>query len=240
MPDWALKPLEAFTEHIVELREVISLSKDGIHGLTVMPRFVRVAKLPQESLDKSLAVADKAQSEIDTDFALLHEMSTITLWSSLEAMIKSFLALWLENEKSALNSKGVENLKIRLGEYLQLSGTERCEYILELLYREVRAPLQKGISGFETLLGVFGLSGAFDKDLKKDVFELHNVRNLLVHRRGIADLKFLEACPWLRTEAGKKHRVSNDDFSRYVHAVTEYVITVNDRVAIFFGEEPVG
>jgi hypothetical protein len=55
-------------------------------------------------------------SEVDSDFPLLHGQSTIAMWSSLEAWVRSFVANWLANEPEAWQAEAVQKLKIRLGE----------------------------------------------------------------------------------------------------------------------------
>lgn len=52
-----------------------------------------------------------------------------------------------------------------------------------------------GVARFETLLALVELSGAIDEEHRKGLFELQQVRNVIVHRAGIVDRRLREQCP---------------------------------------------
>lgn len=186
-------------------------------------------------LEHAKEEAELAQKEIDTGFPLLHAQAVVSLWGSLEAFIRTFLAGWLKNEPSARQAEVIRKLRVRLWEYETMDEDERCLHTIELLEQELGASQRRGIERFETLLGVFGLSGDVDEETKKNLYEMYNVRNVLVHRRGIADRRLTDACPWLGVEVGDPVRVTHDALERYVESLNNYFVMLLLRIADHFG-----
>jgi hypothetical protein len=189
-----------------------------------------------ERLKKAHDDAEFAQQELDAGFPLLHAQATVSLWGGLESLIRLFLVEWLRNEPDAMRVMQVQKLKIQLGDYESLSNDEKPYYILDLLERDFQFPLKQGTGRFETLLGIFGIVGTVNEDIKKNIFEMNQVRNLLVHRRGIIDRKFVVTCPWLDVRVGDLLKVSSRDFERYSNSVLDYVLELMLRVGVHFGK----
>lgn len=131
--------------------------------------------------------AELARRELNDEFPLLHAQTTIALWSALEAAIRLVLVRWLQNYKQAMEVEEIQKLRVRIGEYERLEGEDRFSYILDRLEQELAAPLKAGSTRFELLLNPFSLSRPVDKDVRRNLFELNQIRNVLVHlvkRRG--------------------------------------------------------
>jgi len=246
LPKWAATPFHDFLDHQHQLGYLLELSITGISMLRAVPRAVEVlgpdegetGERHSERVEHAHKVAQLAQREVDSGFPLLHAQATVSLWSSLECLVCGFLADWLANKPDALNLEPVRKTRISLGEYEAMAPDQRRHYIIELLEREVHAPFRQGVDRFEALLGVFGLSGPVDDDTKRDLFELSSVRNVLVHRRGIADTRFVKACPWLDLKPGDTVAVSHDNFHRYMGSTTRYIVTLIKRVRAALGLPP--
>jgi hypothetical protein len=240
VPEWASAPFTEFLDHVEELTQVTLLSVKGIQVITSMPTVIAAIRKAtntynEERAGKMEALAELAIREVNKGFPLLFAQGTILLWSSLEFLVKDFLICWLLNEPSAMQIDAVQKLKIPLAQYNTMTVEERHYFIIDSLERETQAILKRGISRFETSLAIFGLSGDIDKEIQKNLFELSNMRNVLVHRRGKADRKFVEACPWLNLTLGEPVTVAAPAFQRYSDSVTEYMLTVFKRVATRFG-----
>src|SRR5690606_7101680 len=125
------------------------------------------------------------------------------------------VALWLQHRKTALSAPQIRKLKIRLGEYLQLSKSEQAAYLVELLEQEIASPLKKGVTRFESLLEPFSLSGGVSESCARTIFELQQVRNVSAHRNGIADRRLKIECPWLKVHIGQPVNVSTEMLVKY-------------------------
>jgi hypothetical protein len=239
---------ELFTEFLDQhekLHDVLHLSMGGIsmirsrhQAMTLLAELDGKLEEEAEKLKRAERDRDLAQRELDNDFPLLHEQATVALWSSLEALIRTFLGRWLENKPEAWQTDAVRRLKVRLGEYESLDRADRCLWIVDLLDQEIGGPLRNGANRFECLLQPFGLSGEIDDEVQKALFELSQVRHVLVHRRGYADKRLLNACPWLSYKGGEPIKIGHAMWRRYDGAVGEYIFEIIRRVALSFGVLP--
>lgn len=239
-----MDPFEEFLDNHKRMDQLLELSIMGISCLRAMPRVVTAtakargdshAESLQSQLDWATRLAELADREVAEGFPLLHAQTLVSLWGSLEALTRTFLVSWLENEPKAMQAEKIQNLSIKLGEYESLQGEGRALYILELLEREIKAPFKDGVNRFESLLGAFGLTGQVEESDKKNLYEMSQLRNVLVHRRGIADKRLVDACAWLGLEIGQPVVITRESYLRYSEAVACYVIELIARVGIYFG-----
>jgi len=171
-----------------------------------------------------------AKVEVDEGFPTLHRQVTLSLWSSLEWLISNLLANLVANEPKILSIEGIRKVKVSIAELENLSGMEKYYYLLSEIERDAKSGLRQGVDRFESTLQVFGLSGSVPETIKKDLFEFGHVRNVLVHRNGVADARFVQACPWLGLSAGQAVIVDEARLSQYIHVVLEYVKLLGDRL----------
>ncbi len=141
----------------------------------------------------------------------------------------------MHHESSAKTIEAIQKLKVSLGEYEAMDSDERCLYIIDRLQQEMESRNRRGIDRFELLFAAFGFETSLDERLKRDLLELYFVRNLLVHRRGIADRKFIQSCPWLRLSVGEQITITSAAYKKYTHAVLAYVIELIVRVGARIG-----
>src|SRR3972149_9971838 len=114
----------------------------------------------------------------------------------------------------------------------------RCYYSTERLEQELESRNRRGVARLGALLQPFGLAGAVPEDTERILLELYHVRNVLVHRRGVADRKLVQAWPWLGLAPGDQVRVTHEQYARYHGAVAAYALELIVRVAGRFGFEP--
>ena len=115
---------------------------------------------------------------------------------------------------------------------------------MRLVYRELERNLKAnerfGVNRIEVLLSVMGLPGQeIPEEVKRNIFEMQQVRNTIVHRGSIADKRLVEACPWLGLVPGAIIRVTHEDYRRYVRSVDDYVVGLINRARAHFGLPPV-
>lgn len=241
LPDWAKKPFEEFLDHQDDLARILHMSMGGISMLRGRYQAIKVLKeIDAEGeetaeLERAARERELAQKEVDNDFPLIHEQATVFLWGSLEALVRSFAASWFGNKPEVWRHDAVKKIRVRLGDYEALDPADRCLWVIDLLDQDAAGPLRAGVTRFETLLQPLGLTGAFSEDGSKTLFELSQVRHVIMHRRGMADRRLIDACPWLSLAAGDRVRISHDMWQRYNAAVGEYVLELIQRVREAFG-----
>jgi len=146
-----------------------------------------------------------------------------------------FIVRWLQNYKQAMEVEAIQKLRVRIGEYERLEGEERFFYILNRLEQELSAPLKTGITRFELLLETFGLSGTVDEDVRRNLFELNQIRNILVHRSGFTDRRLVDSCPWMKLRVGDPVKVNHEMTAHYFQSVMEYATEIIARIGEHFG-----
>jgi hypothetical protein len=214
----------------------------GISMMRAVPKAITALAATEpglENAERRMERAEKdkelAQREVDHDFPLLHEQATIALWSELEALVRSFLARLLASSPAAWQCDAVKKLRVKLGDYVDLEALDRCLWIVDLIDQELSGSLRSGVTRFENLLQPFQLSGPVEADCQKALFELSQVRNVLVHRSGIADRRLLDSCPWLDLKTGDQLRVTHGMWLKYDGAVGVYVLELIQRTRVYFG-----
>jgi hypothetical protein len=245
LPDWARKLFTEYFDHHEELDRLLYLATNGIallrgrhKGLTVLAELDGKLEERRESIEQAARDKELAQKEVDNGFPLLHEQAAIALWGSLEALVRSLVAAWLANKPEAWQVDAVRKLRVRLGDYEPLEPFERCLWVVDLLDHEIGGPLRWGVNRFECLLQPFGMSGSLEDEYQRTLHELSQVRHVLVHRRGIADKKLLDACPWLNVRLGDRVRVTHDMWHRYASTNVEYVAELLKRARVVLLGEP--
>jgi hypothetical protein len=243
-PKWATQAFRRFVDESERLVRIVHLCARGIGVLRGMPKVIEViARVEDKDGEPDTKVrlahareeAELADKEVDQQFPLLHGLGTVALWSLLEAAVLEFVTEWFKNQPDALQTEPVSKLRVRVGDYELSRGDERFSYLAALLDREVSAGVRNGTERFESLLRPLGLGGPVPKGLAKDIFELGQVRNGVVHRGGRVDRKLSESCPWLDLRPEDELKVSQAMFGRYSAAATQYVVLLICRVGERFG-----
>lgn len=268
-PTWSLQPFKDFIDYVERLNQIMHMSMRGISMLRASPGLIKAVAKAEDALSESSTAqqirkaeeeaedalskpsteqkiewaeeeAELAKREVDEGFPILHAQATVALWGALENAIRLFITRWLENFPGALQAEAVQRLRVSIGIYESLQGEDRFFYILDQLERELSAPLRSGVTRFETLLEPFQLSGPIQDSLGQNLFELSQVRNVLVHRVGKADRRLNEACPWLGFAVGDPVTITDDAFLKYSESVLVYVTQLIVRIRERFGDDMTG
>ena len=88
------------------------------------------------------------------------------------------------------------------------------------------------IARLEAILETIEMSGPVRDEVKRALLELSQVRNVLVYRKGLADSKLINLCPWLALKPGDSVRVSQAQFRDYSMAGHWYLVELDVRKCI--------
>ncbi len=236
LPEALTEPLLAFVDDQEEVEDLLELSTTAIAQLRLMPQTLKVlegvarkkAPLAERRRQNAQArrLAGLAHQEAERQFPLLYSQALIALWSALEVLVRDLVIAKIQVSPEVLRAEPFAKLKVRLGEYLSLDEDERGQLIVELLEQDLQARLKPGIGRFEPLLQAIGIGGGTAESIRRQLFELSQVRNVLVHRRGVADRKFVSQCGTLAVPVGKRVTVSPELYARCHAAAMAYVMTL--------------
>lgn len=237
-PEWPMAPLENFLQKAYCLGLTVDLNVRGVRLATKMPSTMTALSTYYRAIgqdfeefgfEEAKKLSEFAQTEIERNFPIIFGQAVVSLWSLLELCIKDFTALCIENDSGILLKDPFLNMKIKLGEYLELGDEERNLYLVDLLEREVGAGIKNGIRRFDVLLDAVDMGGRTPKKMNEIFFEFGQIRNALAHRGDRVDRKLLTSCPWLEFEVGGELRVTELMCTRYFEAAALYVTILKAR-----------
>lgn len=231
---------ERFLQFIDHIWKLTHLCVDGLHKTTKAPELVKAlaelqcaqegrewSDVDKHSVERAEEQATFAKAEADAGFPTLHAHAVVSLWGALEVLCEDLFIARLKEDPKLLKDEQFQKLKVPLVEFHQMDEEDRLGAIYSQIERDTRAG--DGVTRLEQLFKYVGLEGSVDSKTRKAIFELQQVRNLIVHKAGIADPKFVKACPWLNIAKGQKIRVTHKSFGDYGDAVQTYVINLMER-----------
>ena len=170
-----------------------------------------------------------ARAEAERGFPYLFSLAAIKIWTLLECLVDDIVLECLKDLPRCTNIDLIRSLKGPLVEFINAAPDDQAEYLANELKLAVRANLSPGVGRFENVLNPVGMGGPVDDGVRRVLLEIGEVRNIFVHRNGIADRRFVNACPWLKVKLGEPVNLSHEDFHLYHIAATSYVIELDLR-----------
>ena len=242
IPAYVSGPIDRCFNSLINLAELLHMSMRGISVVCNFPKMdehlidltikaeKEVTDKLRTQLEESKRLASFADREANHGFPFLNAFSTVAAWGTLEVAVEDALLGILINEPESLNAEAITKIRVPLAKYEALDKEERMRFILQELARGQAITIGQGVSAFENLLCVFGLSGEVDDGVKKSLWEMNHVRNIVVHRDSLADQRFVQACPWMNVKPGDRVLIDHERFWRYIDAVSGYLKSLRQRV----------
>src|ERR1700722_7269843 len=235
MSDWYTEPFDRFLNFIKEADRVLQLSVKGIYQISKqMPLLEALDNLARFRAERKLAPfeprdfnsakeeAEFARLEIERDFPLLHAHSLVSVWSAIEALFEDVLVAHIIHKPDILKEDVFQKIRILLAAYEQLNQEDKARFLVYELQRSLNSEQRLGVDCFEALLKVVGLSGSVEEKIRRDIYELQQIRHTIVHRASLADRKLITACPWLKIKSGERIMISKEHYRCLSSAVSEY------------------
>ena len=247
LPDYAYWPLHRCLESLHDMYRVLRLSVQGFGLITRRPEMTeRIIELTiavgqevttehKSNLERERVDAEFAENELRNDFPFMHASALVAAWGSLEAAIVDVAVGILLNEPKAFDKDEFMKVRVPLSTFEGLDKEDRVRYLISEVQRPQAAGGGQGVDSFENLLHLFDLSGKVEENVKKTLWEMNHMRNIIVHRDSHADSRLVRACPWLNTKVGERLMVNHSQFGRYGDAVFEYVKTIVHRLVARYG-----
>jgi hypothetical protein len=223
---------------LARLEKTLALM-DALHDLDLQQHGAGERPMPDDTSIRRLSAAlPVVLAQRETGFPFLYGLATIAVWSELEAFVEDVATEVLLVHPPAWERDALRKLKVSVADFARLEGRPRCEWIVQALQKDLAVGLRVGPGILEPLLEAIGLGGSADARVRASLVELSAVRNILVHRRGRADSRFLEQCPWVGVSPGAEVLVSGAMLHRYAATVLGYAGETMQRVHSLFGDQP--
>lgn len=225
--EYEYEPFEnIFLHRREQILQLVWVTGSALRSMNGAARLTEVLRKPADVVKEVQEVEDLAAKEVAADLPLLHSAASVLIWGALEAAFRDFLVRWLVAYPLARLVPEFNNVRVRITEYESFNGEDRMRYLVGILERELAAALKPGAGRFECLLKPFGIHPNVTPEQRRNLSELAAVRNVIVHRAGVADTRLLELCPWLPQKLGDPIVVGREAFIRYVEATSSYAASL--------------
>jgi hypothetical protein len=241
LEDWQIEPFRRYHEHHNRVAELLHTVQEALHFVQARPALIELLKSEwgEAKTAREVALAEHnakvARAQADSGHPLLHAQAVVLMWGGLEVLMLDFLAQWLLRVPDVRQLEAVKHLKVEFGAYENLAPEDRANYLLERLEEKLGSRRAGGIERFEILFRTFGMTSAIEQQIAQDLLELSAVRNLLVHKGGIIDVRFRSQCPWVALSVGTALLVTHHDYHRYFDAADLYVFEIQQRLGARYG-----
>lgn len=218
-----MQGVDVYKFYLQELHKSFDLEKDEKEKQKILHKIIDA----EEDEEKSQGCVMRAVLQM-----------LVGSWSYLEAFIYDFSAKWVLETKFETLDENLAKTKIPFIDFLNLSKEERVNKLFDEFEKQNNLWGKNSIDRFEQKLHGIGLKGKLNKDLRKDLLEWSKVRNLIIHRAGIVDQKFINDCPWLKNSKignykkamiGRAIYISPSDYKRYKSAALKYANLIEKR-----------
>lgn len=234
-PFEAFKSFAAYSKQIEELLFLSIYAVSHLHGASRLAEVVSEVKsdldgeehrTPPEELARIRKMEDLAQEQRAKGHPMLVAHSVVALWSALEATIPAFCADWIVSQPSCLSSDDLSRVRVPAS---LLGATDRraaASAVVDEISRQIDSSLKPGIGRFQGVLEKLGITFPIDDKIRGSLFELSKVRNLVVHRFGRVDLRFVGECPRFKLSVGEELRLTVNDYIEYRRVAGEYASNI--------------
>ena len=187
-----------------------------------------VHRIQPDELDR---VLEGAGNEVADGFQRLKSQALVALWGGLEVLTEELFVAWVGEFPKSLDHEVFQKLRVPFTDFIRLDEESRVRSLYQIYVGSLPGARGMGVSRFEATIQPLGLSGHVDPDVARAIYELHLVRNLIVHQAGRVDLKFHQTEFGASYPLGEKVYLHDIQFRNYVAAVSAYGHAVLDRVA---------
>lgn len=185
-------------------------------------------RLKQEEED--LKILTFTNDQADKDYPYLFALVSVRLWAMAEAAARDVVVEALKKQSGPPDRSKLVKLKGPLG---QLMGTDldaQADLVADALWQSAEGRF-RGVGRFDAVLELIGLGGSAPSPIDEVLIELSEIRHCVVHRGGLIDRRFLEACPWITMNLGSVLPASLKRYWFHRNAIYWYVLDLVRRWA---------
>lgn len=229
-------PFSSVTDATFELEVFVELCWAGMAYAEVAGRIASVVddvtkrgedlKAQRQERAEKLEAFAKAQKP---GFPYLYQLAVSRLWSILEHHVQDVFIYIVQTYPAVRELPSIKDLKGPVVEFAEASKDKQAELLFALVSNKLGAPLKVGVGRFEEILSAIDLGGPVDPSVRKLLLEVSEIRNVVMHRRGITDHRLVSSCPWAGLVVGKPVRISRTRFEGYILAAHWYAVELLRR-----------
>jgi len=246
-PTWFRGPLEAYRRAISDLVDLTNVTRTALMGAKAQVGLVEALnkidaefdkKFDEETralkLSRAVEQAKVAQSEISSGFRILHSNAVVLLWAYLETLVDDLLLATIINNPEFHTLADWGGIRAPVAEFSILPKEEQALFLASAATQHLRQRTSAGNAQIETILEFAGLGGARPEGLDSGLYLMNKVRNLIAHRAGVVDAKFVRECPQVEAAVGTRLTIGTHTFSTCALIAIQYHQEVRSRCEIAY------
>lgn len=220
---WILIPATNLVEFVAEEQIVCTTTIKGYCALDIIPGLLGLLHhLPKELAEVRMSLAEFARhapddasfakKEIDAGFPTICAHHTIAVWAAIETTIEQIFTSYLlkatnSNELLLALAPNLNSKKVKTD---TLSSAKRAVKMWEATFYD-----PSNISRALTMLAALGFKANISQQVKQDLDEMSETRNIILHRAGFLDETFLKKCPWFDLPVDRHLKIDQNMMDRY-------------------------
>lgn len=157
-------------------------------------------------------------------------LGVVKLCTIVEAMSDGFLVEFLSDRQRWKTLPLLRKMDVPLIEFTEADTDRQVELLAETVKEAVKSGVATGVGKFEAILNALGFGGPVPSLVQRTIFELIEVRNVIVHRAGRVDRR-LGTLPEYAGCIGERLTITRQGFQRFIVSVTCYISEVLRRVS---------
>jgi hypothetical protein len=223
---WLLTPAANLIQFLIDEMVISSVTQRALMNVNMMPLLLEAVRsyapnAPKKSFQQMIDLCGQdipfAKKEQDSGFATIFSHSAVTTWGAIETTIEHILVNHLSRVDGAdrLVRESAPNLRDRT---LRFTTVREVRTAIRQWEGALPTELSSAVDRAIHMLKAFSIELALGADDVRNLSELAEIRNVLLHQAGSADQRFVDKCPWYRAKVGDKLCVTYEMMQRYFDA----------------------
>jgi hypothetical protein len=203
----------------------VHLTHEGLGRALNLPELFTILEMSDERVKQAQFRADRARKEVDAGFPTLHAHSLLGLCGALECLVEDIFIASIKNDPTLLQSETFSKIKLPVN---MMFSDESRKYvaIMTEASRATNADVAVGATRYERMLELVGLGGPTPDRIRDSLYVAQQVRNVWAHRGGVADARFVEACPQFGVGEGQRVEMDGGTFLSLMHGMHMYGMVI--------------
>jgi hypothetical protein len=200
----------------IRLLSAQSLRKTTVEHLEPSSQFLVTQDAHIKARQRELEYAKREQL---AGFPRIISLTLVATWSFLEAYVEDIAILVLQSCPERLDTP--ELLKATEKRHTQSEGDVALsvESILETAVHQRSRKLNTAFSKLEYRLELVGIKEYMPATTRRELTELGELRNLIVHRGTEVDRRFLDKCSWVNLAIGEFYPITIDTLTQFTNSL---------------------
>lgn len=232
---WLLTPATNLVSYLANQTMIAGLTQRTMIAAEAMPTFLVLAQkaLPPDQVHAHTAIkkliagaatdAAFAADEIANGFNTIFSHHAVAMWGAVETTIEQTLVSHIRKLPDAAAVVAGSASSLNTGK-LRTTTEREAKATIKMWEQAIKIDSAMGRS--VKMLKAFDINISLSSDLSRELDEMSEIRNIIVHRAGFADERFMKKCPWTKSKAGDFLTVDRARLDRYISATHKFAVAL--------------